>query len=68
MRAVQIRTFGEPGIVLELADLPEPSAATAGQGADRCRACADQHEWLVSHPRCISGPAFAAERRRKWRL
>ena len=22
MRAVQIRTFGEPGIVLELADLP----------------------------------------------
>jgi Alcohol dehydrogenase GroES-like domain/Integrase core domain len=31
MRAVQIRTFGEPGIVLELADLPEPPAAAAGQ-------------------------------------
>src|SRR5439155_98302 len=31
MRAVQIRTFGEPGIVLELADLPEPPAPTAGQ-------------------------------------
>src|SRR5947207_782607 len=31
MRAVQIRTFGEPGIVLELADLPEPSAPAAGQ-------------------------------------
>src|SRR5258705_62678 len=31
MRAVQIRTFGEPRIVLELADLPEPSAPAAGQ-------------------------------------
>jgi NADPH:quinone reductase-like Zn-dependent oxidoreductase len=31
MRAVQIRTFGEPGIVLELADLPEPSAPRADQ-------------------------------------
>src|SRR5947207_12154122 len=31
MRAVQIRTFGEPGIVLELADLPEPPAPTADQ-------------------------------------
>src|SRR5712664_4913442 len=31
MRAVQIRTFDEPGIVLELADLPEPPAPTAGQ-------------------------------------
>src|SRR5258706_14983011 len=31
MRALQIRTFGEPGIVLELADLPEPSAPAAGQ-------------------------------------
>src|SRR5438094_226822 len=31
MRAVQIRTFGEPGIVLDLADLPEPPAPTAGQ-------------------------------------
>src|SRR5205807_1797465 len=33
MRAVQIRTFGEPGIVLELADLPEPPAPAAGQFA-----------------------------------
>ena len=31
MRAVQIRTFGEPGVVRELADLPEPSAPNAGQ-------------------------------------
>src|SRR5258706_465312 len=31
MRALQIRTFGEPRIVLELADLPEPSAPAAGQ-------------------------------------
>ena len=31
MRAVQIRTCGEPGIVLKLADLPEPSAPAAGQ-------------------------------------
>jgi NADPH:quinone reductase-like Zn-dependent oxidoreductase len=31
MRAVQIRTFGEPGIVLELADLPEPPVPAAGQ-------------------------------------
>ena len=31
MRALQIRTFGEPGIVLELADLPEPPAPAAGQ-------------------------------------
>ena len=31
MRAVQIRTFGEPGIVLELADLPEPPAPAAGE-------------------------------------
>jgi hypothetical protein len=30
MRAVQIKTFGEPGIVLELADLPEPPAPAAG--------------------------------------
>jgi NADPH:quinone reductase-like Zn-dependent oxidoreductase len=30
MRAVQIRAFGEPGIVLELADLPEPPAPAAG--------------------------------------
>jgi NADPH:quinone reductase-like Zn-dependent oxidoreductase len=28
---VQIRTFGEPGIVLELADLPEPPAPAAGE-------------------------------------
>jgi len=31
MRAVQIRTFGEPRIVLELADLPEPPAQAAGE-------------------------------------
>src|SRR4029450_2537897 len=31
MRAVQIGTFGDPGIVLELAELPEPPAPTAGQ-------------------------------------
>ena len=31
MHAVQIRTFGEPGIVLELADLPEPPAPAAGE-------------------------------------
>src|SRR6266571_1548176 len=31
MRAVQIRAFGEPGIVLELADLPEPPAPAAGE-------------------------------------
>jgi NADPH:quinone reductase-like Zn-dependent oxidoreductase len=31
MRAVQIRTFGEPGLVLELADLPEPPAPAAGE-------------------------------------
>src|SRR5436309_3422664 len=31
MRAVQIRTFGEPGIVLELADLTEPPAPAAGE-------------------------------------
>ena len=31
MRAVQIRTFGDPGIVLELADLPEPPAPAAGE-------------------------------------
>src|SRR4030095_9825421 len=31
MRAVQIRAFGDPGIVLELADLPEPPAPAAGQ-------------------------------------
>src|SRR6185369_9577845 len=31
MRAVQITTFGEPGIVLELADLPEPPAPAPGQ-------------------------------------
>src|SRR5258707_5573759 len=31
MRAVRIRPFGEPGIVLELADLPEPPAPAAGQ-------------------------------------
>jgi len=31
MRAVQIRTFGEPGTVLELAELPEPTAPAAGQ-------------------------------------
>ena len=31
MRAVQIRTFGDPGVVLELADLPEPPAPTASQ-------------------------------------
>jgi NADPH:quinone reductase-like Zn-dependent oxidoreductase len=31
MRAVQIKTFGEPGIVPELADLPEPPAPAAGQ-------------------------------------
>src|ERR1700756_3181083 len=31
MWAVQIRTFGEPGNVLELADLPEPPAPAAGQ-------------------------------------
>ena len=26
MRAVQIRTFGEPGVILELVDHPEPTA------------------------------------------
>src|SRR5438093_5187620 len=31
MRAVQIRTFGEPRIVLELADFPEPPAQAAGE-------------------------------------
>ena len=31
MHAVQIRTFGEPGIDLELADLPEPPAPAAGE-------------------------------------
>ena len=31
MRALQIKTFGEPGIVLELVDLPEPPAPSAGQ-------------------------------------
>jgi NADPH:quinone reductase-like Zn-dependent oxidoreductase len=31
MRAVQIRTFGEPGLVLELADLPEPPPPAAGE-------------------------------------
>src|SRR6266436_2715854 len=31
MRAVQIRTFGEPGIVLELADLPAPPALAAAE-------------------------------------
>ena len=31
MRAVQIRAFGEPGLVLELADLPEPPAPAAGE-------------------------------------
>src|SRR5216117_2236129 len=31
MRALQIRAFGDPGIVLELADLPEPPAPAAGQ-------------------------------------
>src|SRR4029434_1417807 len=31
MRAVQLRTFGEPGIVLELADLREPAAPAAGE-------------------------------------
>src|SRR4030095_12818706 len=30
MRALQIRAFGEPGTVLELADLPEPPAPAAG--------------------------------------
>jgi len=30
MRALQIRTFGEPGVVLELADLPDPPAPAAG--------------------------------------
>src|SRR6202158_4951847 len=31
MRALQIKTFGEPGIVLELVDLSEPPAPSAGQ-------------------------------------
>ena len=31
MRGVQIRTFGEPETVLELADLPEPRVPAAGQ-------------------------------------
>jgi NADPH:quinone reductase-like Zn-dependent oxidoreductase len=31
MRAVQIRTFGEPGVVLELVDLPEPPAPAGGE-------------------------------------
>ena len=31
MRVVQIRTFGKPGIVLEPADLPEPTPPAAGQ-------------------------------------
>src|SRR4029434_6023117 len=30
MRALQIEAFGEPGVVLNLADLPEPPAAAAG--------------------------------------
>src|SRR5246127_1138032 len=31
MRAVQIRAFGEAGIVLQLADLPEPPAPAIGE-------------------------------------
>ena len=31
MLAVQIRTFGDPESVLELADLPEPPAPAAGE-------------------------------------
>jgi NADPH:quinone reductase-like Zn-dependent oxidoreductase len=31
MLALRIRTFGNPGIVLELAGLPEPPAPAAGQ-------------------------------------
>ncbi len=31
MRAVQVRAFGEPTIVLEPADLPEPPAPAVGQ-------------------------------------
>src|SRR2546423_13046319 len=31
MRAVRIRTFGEPASVLDLADLPDPPAPAAGQ-------------------------------------
>ena len=57
MRAVQIRTFGEPGIVLELADLPEPPAPPAGEvliGVEhapyirsglRCRASSEMKGW-----------------------
>lgn len=35
MRAVQIRTFGDPGEVLELVDLPVPVAASYPLGAFR---------------------------------
>ena len=38
------RTFGEPGIVLELADPSRTSSTDRRPGADRCRACADQRE------------------------
>jgi NADPH:quinone reductase-like Zn-dependent oxidoreductase len=31
MRALQIKTFGKPGLVLELVDLPEPPPPHAGQ-------------------------------------
>src|SRR6266478_2729063 len=31
MRGLQIKTFGKPAIVLELVDLPEPAAPSAGQ-------------------------------------
>jgi hypothetical protein len=34
MRAVQIRTFGEPGIVLELADLAHPGCVQRDLSAD----------------------------------
>ena len=51
MRAVQIRTFGEPGTVLELADLPEPPAPAAGA----CR----PSEW--SRPRSSRGRAATSQ-------
>ena len=61
MRAVQIRTFGEPGIVLELADLPEPPAPTADQvliGVEHAPINMNdvyliQGVYRVSSPRCL---------------
>jgi hypothetical protein len=51
MRAVQIRTLGEPGIVLELADLPEPPASNRclqrGPPAERA---SRQDRWRAMAP------------------